>query len=49
MVRSGRPAYAARMQLELRHLQAVLRIAEAGSLGARHGGWESHNPHCPPS
>ncbi len=33
MVRSRRPAYAARMQLELRHLQAVLRIAEAGSLG----------------
>lgn len=33
MVRWRRAAYAARMQLELRHLQAVCRIAEAGSLG----------------
>ncbi|WCD90482.1 Hca operon transcriptional activator HcaR [Streptomyces xanthophaeus] len=33
MVRRRRAAYAARMQLELRHLQAVCRIAEAGSLG----------------
>lgn len=33
MVRRRPTAYAARMQLELRHLQAVLRIAEAGSLG----------------
>lgn len=33
MVRWREAAYAARMQLELRHLQAVCRIAEAGSLG----------------
>lgn len=33
MVRWRPAAYAARMQLELRHLQAVCRIAEAGSLG----------------
>lgn len=33
MVRRRPAAYAARMQLELRHLQAVCRIAEAGSLG----------------
>lgn len=33
MVPRRRGSYAARMQLELRHLQAVCRIAEAGSLG----------------
>lgn len=33
MVRSRGAAYAAEMQLELRHLEAVCRIAEAGSLG----------------
>lgn len=33
MVRRGAAAYARKMQLELRHLQAVCQIAEAGSLG----------------